>query len=432
MASIVLPALSSGDGTFEVPGDKSISHRILMLSAIAQGNTLVDNCNAGEDVERTRRALTSLGVAINGSDRRLTVFGATELREPGSTIDCGNSGTTMRLLMGLLADRTRAVLDGDASLRQRPMERVASPLRAMGARIETSSLGRPPVTIEGASAGLRGIAHAMPFASAQTRSALLIAGLRAEGETSVSSPAVCRDHAERMLAAMGARVSVAGLNVTVSRSPLTAIPSYEVPGDISAAAFFLAGAAVAQPGGRLSVRRVGLNPTRTAALDVLRDMGLRIGVRNLLERHGEPVGDLDIICGVQPHKRELHLDSGVVPSCIDEIPMLCALAGVVLDRFTVRGASELRAKESDRVTSTAELLRAFGITAQELPDGIDVTGTRKLIAPERISTGGDHRIGMTAAFLALAARHAIVIDDAECIATSFPGFAQAWTGVFRG
>lgn len=432
MASLVLPALSSGDGTLEVPGDKSISHRILMLSAIAQGKTVVDNCNAGEDVERTRSALKSLGVAIDRSDRRLTVLGATELRAPAATINCGNSGTTMRLLMGLLAGRTSAVLDGDASLRQRPMERVASPLRAMGARIETSVQGRPPVTIESGNAGLRGITHAMPTASAQVRSALLIAGLRAEGDTSVSSPAACRDHTERMLAAMGARVSVAGLNVTIARSPLKAIQSYEVPGDISSAAFFLAGAVVAQAGGRLSVRAVGLNPTRTAALDVFREMGLRIGVRNYRERQGEPVGDLDVICGVQSHKREVLLDPAVVPNCIDEVPLLCAVAGVVLDRFTVRGASELRSKESDRIASTAALLRAFGITVRDLPDGIEVTGTRKLTAPARVSTTGDHRIGMTAAVLALAARSAIVIDDADCIATSFPGFAEVWTGVFRG
>jgi 3-phosphoshikimate 1-carboxyvinyltransferase len=414
-----------------VPGDKSISHRILFLSAIASGATAIHNCSAGDDVESTRSALRALGVSVEGSEGHFAVVGAHELRAPNRAIDCGNSGTTMRLLMGLLAGRVRATLDGDASLRRRPMERVAAPLRAMGARVDAGAGGCPPVTLAADTAQLCGISYAMPVASSQVRSALLLAGLRASGQTAIASPAPCRDHTERMLAVMGADVSVSANTVTVSRSALRALRAYEVPGDFSAAMFFLGGAAVAVSGTRLTLNGVGLNPTRTAALDVLREMGLRVGIRNYRERDAEPVADLDVACGVEPHARELQLDPASVPNCIDEIPTLCALAGVLLDRFIVRGASELRAKESDRIASTATLLRAFGIQVHELPDGVEVLGGRRLKPPARVSTHGDHRIGMTAAVLALAARSSIEIEDTDCIATSFPGFEQTWTGVFR-
>jgi 3-phosphoshikimate 1-carboxyvinyltransferase len=414
-----------------MPGDKSISHRVLMLSAIAQGDTTIHDLNAGEDVGRTSAALAALGVSMQRRDGHTIVRGGAALRQPTAILDCGNSGTTIRMLMGLLAGRVAATLDGDASLRRRPMERVAEPLRSMGARIATRD-GRPPVTLQDAGARLRGIDYAMPVASAQVRTALLLAGLRADGETSVSSPDTCRDHTERMLAAMGARLAVQGNSVRVSPSQLAALGDYRVPGDLSAAVFFLAGAAVAEQGGRLVIDGVGVNPTRTAALDVLREMGLRVGLRNYRERFSEPIADLDVACGVEHGASSLLLDPDFTAAAINEIPTLCAVAGVLLQRFSVRGAAELRAKESDRIAATVSLLGAFGIESHERPDGIDVLGTRgrPLHAPQRVSTGGDHRIGMAAAVLALAGRAQIEIEDAGCIATSFPDFERTWTRAF--
>ena len=406
-----------------MPGDKSISHRAVLFAALARGTTGVRNCNAGADVRSSIHALRMLGVAVEGDAPSVRVEGALELSDPRSAVDCGNSGTSMRLLMGMLAGRVNAELDGDASLRRRPMERVATPLRAMGADVECAAGGLPPVRIARNDEPLHGIRVELPIDSAQVKTALLLAGLRASGETTVLGAGVSRDHSELMLRAMGADIAVDAGGVRIRPSQLRALDEYEVPGDLSAAAYFVA-AATCSPGSRISIRDTGINPTRAHVLDVLRDMGAHIGIRALRERHGEPSADIEVV-SASP-LRGVELDPERIPNVIDDIPLLCAVAASATGTFVVRGAAELRLKESDRITSTVALLRAFGVAVAELPDGISVRGGRPLRPPERIDTGGDHRIGMTAAVLAAAAHAPIIIDDADCITTSYPGFDGAW------
>jgi 3-phosphoshikimate 1-carboxyvinyltransferase len=410
-----------------MPGDKSISHRAVLFAALARGTTTVRNCNAGEDLRSSIRALRALGVAVDGEAPTVRVTGPADLSDPRGVVDCANSGTTMRLLMGMLAGRINAVLDGDASLRRRPMERVAAPLRAMGARIECAAGGVPPVRLARAEGALTGIAYELPFDSAQLKTALLLAALRATGETTIAGSGASRDHSELMLRAMGADIALEQRGVRARPSQLHALGDYQVPGDLSAAAYFVA-AATCLPGSRISVLDTGVNPTRAHVLDVLRDMGAHISIRSLRERHGEPSADLEVVSATP--LRGVELDPARIPNVIDDIPLLCAVAAVATGTFVVRGAAELRVKESDRIASTIELLRAFGVAVAELPDGLSVRGGRPLRPPERIGTGGDHRIGMTAAVLAAAARAPIIIDDAECIATSYPGFEEAWRAAF--
>jgi 3-phosphoshikimate 1-carboxyvinyltransferase len=422
-----LRAPSRFAGPITVPGDKSISHRVLLFAALASGTTSVRNLNRGEDVEASANALRSLGIDVSDAGGVVSVTGAHELRDPGTTIGCGNSGTTMRVLAGMLAGQVDAVLDGDASLRGRPMERVATPLRAMGADVRCSGGGTPPLRLARSATKLRGIAHDLPVASAQVKTAIMLAALKARGATTITSPRQSRDHSELLLGEMGAALSVDGLTVRVRPSALRALGDYDVPGDVSAAAYFVA-AATCLPGSRISILGAGINPTRTAALDVLRDMGAHIGIRGLRVVHGEPVADIEV-SSASP-LRNVELDPERIPNLIDEIPLLCAVAATAQGAFTVRGAQELRAKESDRIDATIELLRAFGVAVTELPEGIAVRGGRPLRPPQRITTGGDHRIGMTAAVLAAAAKASITIDDAGCIATSFPGFEAAWHAAF--
>lgn len=420
-----LPAATRFAGPISVPGDKSISHRAVLFAALARGTTTVRNCNAGEDVHSSIRALRALGVAVDGDAPAVGVTGVDDFSDPHEVVDCGNSGTTMRLLMGMLAGRANAVLDGDASLRRRPMERLAAPLRMMGARIECATGGLPPVRIARGAHGLRGISYELPIDSAQLKTALLLAALRASGETIIAGSRASRDHSELMLRAMGADIALEPNGVRARPSQLRSLGDYDVPGDLSAAAYFVA-AATCLPGSRISILDAGINPTRAHVLDVLRDMGAHIGIRSLRERHGEPSADLEVVSAAP--LRGVELDPARVPNVIDDIPLLCAVAAVATGAFVVRGAEELRVKESDRIASTVALLRAFGVAVAELPDGISVRGGRPLRPPERIGTGGDHRIGMTAAVLAAAARTPIIIDDAECIATSYPGFEEAWRG----
>jgi 3-phosphoshikimate 1-carboxyvinyltransferase len=427
VSSIRLPAPQRFAGAISVPGDKSISHRAVLFAALAQGTTTVRNCNAGTDVGSSIGALRALGIAVDGDAPIVRIVGAADLADPAATVDCGNSGTTMRLLMGMLAGRVNAVLDGDASLRRRPMERVAAPLRAMGARIECAAGGVPPVRVAREQQTLRGIVYELPVDSAQVKTALLLAALRASEETTIVSQGASRDHSELMLRAMGAPIVLQARSVRVQPSRLRSLDEYEVPGDLSAAAYFVA-AATCLPGSRISVLDTGINPTRAHVLDVLRDMGAHIGIRSLRERYGEPSADLEVV-SASP-LRGVELDPARIPNVIDDIPLLCAVAAVANGSFVVRGAEELRVKESDRIASTVELLRAFGVAVSELPDGLAVRGGRPLRPPERIDTGGDHRIGMTAAVLAAAARAPLIIDDADCIATSYPGFEDAWRAAF--
>jgi 3-phosphoshikimate 1-carboxyvinyltransferase len=428
MKRIVIPAPRPAEATVDVPGDKSISHRALMCASIARGTSTIVNANLGEDVNSTRRALCALGVAIEDvDDGTMQVAGIDAFSDPQAVIDCGNSGTTMRMLAGLIAGSVNAVLDGDDSLRRRPMERVAQPLRQMGADVSTGADGRPPLSVRRVDARLRGSRIEMNVASAQVKSAILFAGLRASGETTVVEPLPTRDHTERMFRAMGADIDVHAPLVTVRPSRLQAIERWEIPGDFSAAFFFIAGAALL-PGAHVAIRNVGVNASRIAALDVVTRMGADVAFTNRRDVCGEPVADVTVRGRAGLRAAEIRPDQ--VPNLIDEIPALCALAAGANGEFAIRGAAELRTKESDRIATTAALLRAFGADVQEFTDGLTVRGGRPLRAPERVSTGGDHRIGMSAALLALATGAAIEIDGADCIATSFPGFEAAWCSAF--
>lgn len=385
------------------------------------------HANNGEDVIATIHALRQLGVEVRRVGSDSVVVGRDTFRDPATIIDCANSGTTMRLLMGMLAGRVDAVLDGDESLRRRPMARVVDPLRKMGARIATQPHGLPPVRIERQATTLRSLRFTMPVASAQVKSALILAALRASGPSVITSPGITRDHTERLLRAMGARVRVQGRTIRVEPSALKALRVVRVPGDISSAVYIIC-AAAALAGSDLRLRAIGINPTRTAALNVLRQMGARIEISARKQWNGEPVADVSIRGGAP--LRNLRVPSRLVPNLIDEIPALCALATAAAGTFTVRGAGELKVKESNRIRTTVDLLRCFGADARPLSDGIVVQGGKPLRAPRTVLTHGDHRIGLSAAILAAVAQTPITIRDVACIATSFPNFNDTWRAAF--
>lgn len=427
MAFIDLAAPTRTRASTMMPGDKSISHRALMLAACARGTSTLRRLNSGTDVRATIDALRILGVDATFDREGIAVTGADRFRDASTVIDCGNSGTTMRLLAGLIAGRADAVLDGDASLRRRPMERVAKWLRMMGADVACAEGGTAPVRVARGPRGLHGCDAVPAPASAQVKSAVLFAGLSAEGDTTVTDLVPTRDHSERLLAAMGADIVVEGPHVRLRRGALRPLERFDVPGDFSAAFFFIA-AALARDRGALTIVDVGVNPTRTAALDIAIAMGGDAGVVDRRTRCGEPVGTIEIRSGRR--LRGVEIPASVVPNLIDEIPALCALAAAGEGETVVRGAADLRNKESDRIATTVELIRAFGGHAEPTSDGIRVRGGSSLSAPRSIPTRGDHRIGMSAAILAAACEAPLRIEDADCIATSFPGFATAWNSTF--
>lgn len=416
-------------GSLRVPGDKSISHRSIMLGAIADGVTRVSGFLEGADALSTMNAFRALGVTIEGpADGRVVVHGVGlhGLRQAAGPLDCGNAGTAMRLMMGLLAgQRFESTLIGDESLSKRPMRRVADPLALMGARIETRD-GRPPVRILPCER-LTGIRYEMPMASAQVKSALLLAGLYAEGETTVIEPAPTRDHTERMLGGFGVRVVRDGAAASlVGGQPLRAT-AIDVPADISSAAFFLAGAAIS-PGSDLRLEHVGMNPTRTGVIDILRLMGADIAVENPREVGGEPVADLRVRGGAL---RGIEVPRELVPLAIDEFPALFVAAACAEGRTVVTGAEELRVKESDRIAVMADGLRALGVSAEPTPDGIVIEGRggeARVFGGGEIATHHDHRIAMSFAIAALRAGGTISIRDTDVVATSFPGFVELARG----
>jgi 3-phosphoshikimate 1-carboxyvinyltransferase len=415
----VAPGATLG-GTLTVPGDKSISHRALMLGALAEGTTRIEGFLEGEDCLATLRALRALGVEITASGAgRVEVRGAGTggLTAPAAPLDMGNAGTAMRLMMGLLAGRNvPATLIGDHSLMRRPMERVAVPLRRMGAQVRTAD-GHPPVEI-GAAGPLSAIDYALPVASAQVKSALLLAGLGARGCTRLTEPAPSRDHTERMLAAFGVKLGQEGATLSlVGGQPLTAA-AVTVPADFSSAAFFLVAGALAAPQG-LTLTNIGINPTRTGLLELLRRMGADIRIR---PRGGsaaaEPIADLEVrqsaLCGIE-------VPESLVPLAIDELPVFFIAAACASGETLVRGAQELRLKESDRLAVMAQGLSALGVEHRLLPDGLWIRGCAHL-AGARIDSHGDHRIAMAFAVAALRARAPLEIADVANVATSFPGF----------
>jgi 3-phosphoshikimate 1-carboxyvinyltransferase len=407
-------------GRLRVPGDKSISHRSIMLGAIAEGTTRVSGFLEGGDAIATMNIFRALGVRIDGPQQGNVVVrgvGLRGLRAAGRQLDCGNSGTSMRLAAGLLAAQDfDSELTGDESLRRRPMRRVAEPLGRMGARIETAEGGRPPLRIRG-NPRLKGIDYAMPVASAQVKSALLLAGLYAEGGTRVTEPATTRDHTERMLAAFGHPLRREGNAVSVSPGPLKAA-AITVPADISSAAFFLVGASIA-PGSELTLTEVGMNPTRTGAIDILKLMGADISVLNQRMTGGEPVADLRV--RYAPLKG-IAIPERLVPLAIDEFPALFVAAASADGETTLSGAEELRVKESDRLQVMADGLAALGVAATATADGIRIRGGR--YRGGRVDSQGDHRVAMSFAMAALRAGGPIEIADCANVATSFPGFVE--------
>jgi 3-phosphoshikimate 1-carboxyvinyltransferase len=405
-------------GVIRVPGDKSISHRAIMLGAIADGETRVSGFLEGEDALATMNIFRAMGVRMEGPDQgRVRVWGAglRGLRAAGAVLDCGNSGTSMRLISGLLAGQDfNSELTGDDSLRRRPMRRIAEPLGRMGARIETAEGGRPPLKIQGNSK-LQAIDYAMPVASAQVKSSLILAALYAQGETRVTEPAPTRDHTERMLAAFGHPVRREGSTVTVTPGPLKAT-DVAVPADISSATFFMVGAAIA-PGSDVMLTDVGMNPTRTGAIDILRLMGADIELQNQRLQGGEPVADLRV--RYAPLKG-IAIPAHLVPLAIDEFPALFIAAANAQGETTLTGAEELRVKESDRIQVMADGLTSLGIDATPTEDGIRIRGGG--YRGGKVDSHGDHRIAMAFAMAALRAGGEIEIADCANVATSFPGF----------
>ena len=409
----------SVNGRIRVPGDKSISHRSIMLGSLADGVTEVQGFLEGEDALATIQAFRDMGVVIEGPHKgRVTVHGVGlhGLKAPAGPLYMGNSGTSMRLLSGLLAAQPfDTTLTGDPSLSKRPMNRVAKPLRAMGAVIETGPEGRPPLTIRGGQK-LTGMHYEMPMASAQVKSCLLLAGLYAAGETAVTEPAPTRDHTERMLRGFGYPVEVDGATAKVESGHKLTATQIEVPADISSAAFFLVAASIAE-GAELVLEHVGINPTRTGVIDILRLMGGDITLENQREVGGEPVADLRVRSA---KLKGIDIPEDLVPLAIDEFPVLFIAAACAEGRTVLRGAEELRVKESDRIQVMADGLQALGVKAEPTPDGIVIHGGP--IGGGEVWAHGDHRIAMSFSVASLRATAPIRIHDCANVATSFPNF----------
>lgn len=418
MSLTIAPATRGLRGRLSVPSDKSIAHRALLFGAIARGTTTVAGFQGGRDNRATLAVCRALGVDIaeQGETLRIVGTGFAGLRATLDALDCENSGTTMRLLTGVLAGRPfTSRLVGDGSLLRRPMRRVIEPLARMGAHIESEpGDGRAPLRIEGRA--LQGIAHTLAVASAQVKSAIVLAGLQATGTTRVEEPTRSRDHTERMLRDFGVVLRGSELWVELDGPQELQATSITLPGDFSSAAFLIVAAALV-PGSELTLTGVGLNPTRTGLLDALRAMGADIDVQP--EAGGaEPVGALVV------RHRPLHavrIDGDLLVRSIDEFPILCIAAACAEGTTEIRDAAELRVKESDRVAVMAEMLRDLGVVVEELPDGLVVTGPARLTGA-RVDPRDDHRIAMAAAIAGLAGAAPVVIDDPECAEVSFPGF----------
>jgi 3-phosphoshikimate 1-carboxyvinyltransferase len=413
----------SVSGAMTVPGDKSISHRSLMLAGIAEGVSEVTGFLASEDCLATLRAMRALSVRIEQLNPTHVVIhgvGLHGLRDAGRALDMGNAGTAMRLFTGLLSAQSfNSQLIGDSSLMKRPMERVATPLRKMGADVRTRN-GTPPVDIGGGHS-LHGIDYDMPVASAQVKSAVLLAALYADTATTVIAPGISRDHSERMLESCGVRLDIEGLRVTLHPPKGLANQRLTVPGDFSSAAFFIvAGLLGAAPAG-LTIRNVGLNPTRIGLLDILHSMGGDIEIRNRRDSGAEPVADLVVRAS---SLRGVTVPVELVPLAIDELPVLFIAAACAAGETVVTGAEELRVKESDRIAAMSAGLEALGVAHSVLPDGmrIEGRGTGPAFRGGEIDSFGDHRVAMSFAVASLRAADSICIRDVENVATSFPGF----------
>jgi 3-phosphoshikimate 1-carboxyvinyltransferase len=415
-------------GHIAVPGDKSISHRALLIGALCEGDVRVRGFGRSGDTESTLAAVRTLGVEVEDSDDELLVHGVglRGLRAPDEAIDCGNAGTLMRLLTGVLAgQRGRYELTGDESLSMRPMDRVAEPLIRMGAQIQTAG-GHAPIVVEGSDA-LRGIEYALPVASAQVKSAILLAALNAEGQTTVVEPTPTRDHTELMLEAAGAHVRRRPASVSIEPAARLRLDEVDVPGDFSAAAPFLV-AATLLAGSDLTIHDVGLNPRRTGLLDVLERMGARISVFNRRKNAGEWIGDVEV------HSSELtgtEVNAEEVPLLVDELPLFALAAAFARGVSRVRGAGELRVKETDRIETVTDSLRTLGVRMNARDDGFEVRGVPSRPRGGAMRSNGDHRVAMLGAVAGLVSREGVEVGGADAAAISFPGFFELLDSVSR-
>jgi len=417
--STTIQPVSAVKGEICVPGDKSISHRSIMLGAIANGITVVHGFLRGEDNFSTMNAFRAMGVTIedDGSTLQIHGRGLHGLQEAGDVIDCGNSGTTIRLITGLLSGQSFfSVVTGDQYLRKRPMKRVVDPLTRMGAHIMGRKGGTlAPLAINGGS--LNAIGYDSPVSSAQIKSSIMLAGLYADGETSVREPSQSRDHSERMFRLFGASLSSFNNGITVRGGYELTAQEVIVPGDISSAAFFIV-AALITPGSELLIRSVGVNPTRSGVIDILKAMGGDIRLLEERELSGEPVADILVRSS---RLKGIAISGDVVPRAIDEFPVICVAAACAEGITSIRDARELRVKEADRITAMATNLRILGVTVTEAEDGMDISGVERMSGGQ-IDSYGDHRIAMSFSIAALVASRAVTINDTDCIATSFPTF----------
>jgi 3-phosphoshikimate 1-carboxyvinyltransferase len=414
-------------GHVAVPGDKSISHRSVLLGALAEGETHVRGFGRSGDTQSTIDAARTLGAEVDDiAEDELLVRGVGLRGLHAAAVDCGNAGTLMRLIMGVLAGQSgRFELTGDESLSTRPMERIAEPLRQMGATIETFD-GHAPVVIEGSGA-LHGVSYELPMASAQVKSAVLLAGLNADGPTTVLEPVPTRDHTELMLESAGVRVVRRPKSVTIEPAASLLLGEIEVPGDISSAAPFLAAAALV-PGSDITIHDVNLNPRRTGFLDVLERMGAHLAIFNRHKAGREQVGDVQI---QYTELGAVEVNGDEVPLLVDELPLVALLAVHARGKSVVRGAQELRVKETDRIEAVTDGLRSFGAHVTSKPDGWEINGVPTRLKGGRIDARGDHRIAMLGAVAGLASREGVEILGADIVAISFPGFFQLLESVVK-
>ena len=424
MRNFLARPASSVAGSMIVPGDKSISHRSLMLSGLAEGTSEVTGFLASEDCLATLKAMRALGVRIEQPSATHVVIhgvGLRGLRGATQALDMGNAGTAMRLFTGLLsAQNFTSRLIGDSSLMKRPMERVAKPLRQMGADVRTHD-GTPPVDIQGGQP-LHGIDYAMPVASAQVKSAILLAGLYADGPTTVTSPAICRDHSERMLMSCGVKLDIDGLRTTVHPPQRLKAQQLSVPGDFSSAAFFIVAGLLGAARAGLIIENVGMNPTRTGLLEILRSMGGDIEVLRARDSGAEPVADLLVRTS---SLEGIEVPEALVPLAIDEFPVLFIAAACAAGETVITGAEELRVKESDRIAAMAAGLKILGVEHEVLPDGMRIQGRAgTAFGGGDIDSHGDHRVAMSFGSASLRASDPVMIRDVANVATSFPGFVE--------
>jgi len=425
MRDLVIKPSPGLRGEITLPGDKSLSHRAVMFAAIADGDTHISGFLTGEDTQNTARAVQSMGIAVKGlGTERLVVQGKglDGLTEPVGVLDLGNSGTGMRLIAGLLAGQEFfSILTGDQYLVKRPMARIVDPLRRMGAVIDGRAGGTcAPLAIRGIGRKTRAIEHVSPVASAQVKSALLLAGLYADGETVVSEPWKSRDHTERMFRFFGVEVREQGTRVSLrGRQRLHPQGPLDIPVDISSAAFFMVAASIV-PGSDLLIKNVGVNPTRTGIVDILTMMGADITLLNQREQAGEPVADIQVR---HARLRAVEIAGDVIPRAIDEIPVLAVAAAYAEGTTLIRDAAELRVKESDRIATIAAELAKMGACVTERPDGMEIAG-RESLDGATCESHGDHRIAMSMAVAGLAARGDSLVRDIGWIDTSFPGFER--------